>query len=100
MTKNVRKIKFESIDKKFGEAVIYFPRFGSEPNEIAIPIKAIDVSNPLKIKVVPITADERKRCLTFSKLVRPLADKIRKDLIKMGLETLCIDKRKKKEDKE
>jgi len=82
MSKNVRKIKFESLDKKFGGAVIYFPRFGSEPNEIVIPIKAIDVTNPLKIKVIKLTEADRKRCKEFSRLVKPVADKIREDMVR------------------
>jgi len=82
MTKNVRKIKFESLDKKFGGAVVYFPRFGSGENEVEIPIKAIDVSKPLKIKVVPMTEEERRRCLTFSMLLKPVTKKIREDMLK------------------
>ena len=83
MNKNVRKIKFESLDKKFGGAVIYFPRFGKEKNEVVIAIKAIDVSNPLKIKVIKLTAEEKRKCLTFSMLLKPVTKKIREDMLKM-----------------
>lgn len=87
---NVRKIKFESIDKKFGGGLVYFPD-GSKGKETIIPVKAIDVSNSKKVKLVSLTPEEEAKCLTFSKLVKPVCDKIRKELIKLGLTTFAGD---------
>ncbi len=69
------------VDKKFGGAVVYYPIPKRKLDESVIPVKAIDVSDPKKIKLVSIKVS-RKECEAFKKAIKPICDMIKEDMIK------------------